>query len=466
MAREQSAILFRKFLGLNDSVATTSQTMVTNPREPDAGATECIDCLNITTTVDGCIEKVPSFITALETGAPITSLSAGSRLLFSDGTDTREWTGASTIVDRFPAVAGPIAHTPLDVRVSGATKNYKSTNAAPSTATEALVGTTPTPATSMAFAAMPLFAQAFVYNAKMYLVNRTDTRFLQYSEDYAFDLYNLGDSHIGAQFPVLQAGCIASAGSWRAKAPGLIATLHAEGVTVYSGTSPLDFTKRFFPCPVIPGTLFCGFVNKTGEYGVTFLCADGVYFIAHDEKLTNMTEGRFTRASTLNTSYACATVTSDGKYLAFGDQCCVEYDFVTKSTALRDTQSVVAACTWGGTPYFAVGSQIVEFGAQATTTPCSITLPFSDLSARGRKSFRGLYFTGTANGRWAITATDQSGASWSIDRTDQFQNVTGQYIKVPKGYLGNHVSIKVESLSGTFRLEELRAVVSTSERSR
>jgi len=464
MAREQTAILFRKALGLTDSVAVGTQKMSTNPRAEDAGATEFLDCLNVTTTPDGCIEKVPSFATALETSAPVTRVAAGRRLVFSDGVNTKEWTTGSTIVNRFPVVDGPVVHTPQDVRVSAATKNYKSADSSPTLA-EVVAGTYVGPDTALRYGAMPVFTQAFVYTSRLYLVNRTDPRFLQYSEEYGYDLYNLGDNYILTQ-PILQAGAVPGVGAGVSAIPGMIVATHIGGITVYSGTGPHDFSKKFFPCPVIDGTLYCGRISKVDEYGVVFLGDDGVYFIGHDKKLVNLTAAQFSNLGGVNTSYKTAVVTPDGKYLAIGATTTVEYDFRTKSTLLRATQGVVDACVWGDTAYFASGTKLLQHAPAALDVPCHFVLPYSDLSARGRKNFLGLYFSGTITGRWVITATDQTGVSWSIDRTDNLVGVTGYYIKVPKAFLGNHISLKVQCLSGAFRLEELRAEITASGRSR
>ena len=458
MATEQTAILFRRALGLNDSTAISTQIMKTNPRDVDgAGDTEFIDCLNVTITSDGCVEKIPAFTTVLDTGAPITRLSAGKRFFYSDGVDTKEWLGGATVANRFPIIDGPIAHTPQDVRVSTATKNYKSTDAAPAVLAEATVGVNSGPATSVAFAAMPLFKHAFVHHAKLFLVNRTDPRAIQYSEDYAYDLYNLGDNFMLSQFQVLQAGSI----------PGVVVTTHAEGVTVYRGASPLEiFDRKFYPCAPIDNTLYSGFISKVDGHAHVFLCDDGVYTVGEDGVPKNLTVEQTARLGAMNTSYIKAAV-HDGKYWALGNQSMLEYCFRAKGLVKQAPQGVVDVCTWNGTPYFAIGSTIVTYAEQVQESlPCSVTLPYSDLSARGRKNFRGLYFTGTASGCWSITATDETGASWTIDRDDDFQNVTGQYIKTPKVFLSNHISIKIECLSGEFRLEELRAIITASRRSR
>jgi len=403
---------------------------------------------------------LPPLLAALDTGATITQLSAGSRLLFSDGIDTKEWMPNNSVVNRFPATTGPIAHTLVDTRVSAATKNYKSINPTGAKA-EAVVGTHTGPATAKRFFAMPLFKQAFIYNAKLYLINKADTRFIQYSEDYAYDLYRLGNNHIGSMFATLQAGAI----------PGVVLTTHAEGISVYSGMGPLGdgFTKKFYPCAPIDKTLYSGFVSKAYGYSHVFLCEDGVYVVGPDGVPHNVTVEQLTHLEKLNTSYTCATVDQNGKYLAFGNALCLEYDFRNKGLLTRALFGIAGACKWGKTDYFAAGQKIVTPGSAIDVTgsfSCSVTLPYSDLSAKGRKSIAALYFTGTLVGAVTITATDQTGVSWSREVVEDWVNVANCYIKVPKVFLGNHISFKIECTYGSFRLEELRAEIIASERSR
>jgi hypothetical protein len=448
------AILFRKCLGLNDSRANSSQRIVTNPKDPEAGSTEFIDCLNVTTTSDGCVEKIPTLVTSITHSAPVTGLSAGKRLLFTDGTDTLEWTTGTTVVNRFPGKTGPMVHTPIDCRVSTATQVFKSTHAT-LTMAEATVGTNPGPATSMSFAKMPAFDSAFVHNANLYAVNHADPRFIQRSRDYAYDLWNLGDDFIPHMLPVLQSGAI----------PGVILAVHDGGVTVYKGGHPTELNKKFFPCPVIAGTLYSGVLNEEKVYGHVFLGTDGVYMVDEAGALLRLSKQDY--INTLNTSYTCATM-QEKKYLAFGNSICIEYDFETKTVLKRSAFSVKGAAVWNGQTYLATGSTISYFGTTidtASTYTASLTLPLSDLGATGTKSFSGLYFTGEVGGVVTITATDNEDESWS-EQIDSVGEVTEYYIKPPKGWLGNRVSFKIECHSGAFRMEELRAVFTSGKRTR
>jgi hypothetical protein len=451
------AILFRKCLGLNDARAFGTQKMITDPRDPEAGNVELIDCLNLTTTPDSCLEKLPPLVTVLDTGAPVTSLSSGSRCMFGDGTNIKEWTGGSTVVTRFPAQYGLTIHTPLDARVASGGKVYKSIN--PSGAmVEALVGSYTGPPVQKPFSAMPVFKQAFVYNAKLYAVNAADPRFIQYSEDYAYDLYNLADNSIGSALPVWESGAI----------PGVMLTTHDGGVTVYSGAGPHDFTKKFYPCNVIDKTLYSGFVSKVYGYSHIFLCDDGVYVVGPSGDLVNVTVDQTDHIDVLNDSYSCTTVLS-GKYLAVGNRLGIEYDFKTKSLLKRSSFGIAAACVHNGVNYFAVGNTIAGLGSDIDSSgaySCSMTLPYSDFSARGKKSIEALYFTGTIDGDVTITATDQTGNSWNKEISVELVNVSGYRITTPRGYLGNHISISIECTSGVFRLEELTASFNASSRTR
>ena len=447
------AILFRKCLGLNDTRAVSSQRMITEPRDPEAGNVEFIDCLNVTTTPDGCVEKIPPLVTALTHTAPIINISAGKRLLFTDGVDTSEWSGTA-VTKRFPLVSGPMVHTPIDCRVSTATQVFKSPHAAPTMA-EAVVGTNPGPVTSTSFSKMPAFDSAFVYNSRLCSVNHADPRFLQYSRPFAYDLWNLGDDFVPHMLLVLQAVQI----------PGCVVALHAGGVSVYTGGDLSDVARKFYPCPAINGTLYSGFISEADGHAHVFLGSDGVYVVDASGKLSNITP-TFRKVSGLNTSYTCATAVG-GKYLAFGSSICVEYDFETKTVLKRSSQAVKGAAVWNGTNYFATGSTVSSYGSTIDTSSIttSITLPFSDLGAVGTKSLSCFYFTGEIGECATFTVTDSKGDSWSVQE-DGIGAVTEYRIKAPRGDLGNRVSVKVESTSGTFRMEELRAVFMSGKRTR
>ncbi len=461
------AILFRKCLGFTDQKGIATQTMIASPRAQGAGSVALLDCLNLTTTADGCIEKVAPLVTALDTGAAITNLSAQSRLMFSDGTNVKEWTGGSTVVNRFPSISGPIAHTPLDVRVASGGSIYKSINSSP-VLQQALVGIYTGPPVSKPFSAMPTYSSAFVYNAKLYAISATDPRFLIYSEDYGYDLYALGDNFIGSSLPCLQAGQI----------PGVLLTAHDGGVTAYVGSGPHDFHKRFYPCRFINGTLFSGSVPQiVGASDGTpttvythqhvFLCDDGIYTVNQEGVLNNITDQQIDNIGGLNSTYSCATV-QNCKYLAFGNNCCVEYDFKAKAVMKRVTFGINGACIWNKNHYFSAGNMIVTQGPDSDTTStfdCNFTLPYSDLATPGVKSIEALYFTGTMDGDLTITATDQNGDSWEHNISRELLKVTDYRIKTPRRKLGNNISFRFEC-SGAFRMEELRAVLSGSTRSR
>lgn len=451
------AILFRKCLGLNDARAFGTQTMIVNPRDPKAGDVEFIDCLNVTTTSDGSVEKIAPFVTALTHSDTITNISAGTRFLIEDSTDIWEWTTDPAVINRFPLLNGPMVHTPIDCRVSSTTNVYRSKDNAPAVE-EALRGIYPLPVTSKPYYGMPTFDQALVYYGRMYLINHGDPRFIQYSENFAYDVYHLADNFIGHKQDVIQIGTI----------PGVMVALHATGVSVYSGTGPSDFKKVFWPVTPISKTLFSGLVPKVYGYAHVFLCTDGVYMVGQDGQLKNLTVSQIDRVDILNASYTCATV-QGGKYLAFGNSICLEYDFETKAVLKRSPFSVVGAAVWNSVNYYAAGDKVVTLGPDIDITDdfaTLITLPFSDLGAPGKKIIESLYFTGTINGEMLITATDQTGVLWEREISEEWVNVSNRQIKTSRIFLGNHISFKIECTSGSFRLEELRAVFTTSNRSR
>jgi hypothetical protein len=448
------AILFRTCLGLNDTRSIATQQMTVNPRDPKAGQTELLDSLNLTTAPDGRLEKIPAYVPALTHSDPILAVSAGSRFLFQDGLNTNEWSGTA-VTNAFPFTDGAMAHTTIDCRVSGTNVVYKNVNSAPGMLT-ATVGANPNPPTSRTFAGQPAFSQAFTYNSKLYGINQGDPRFLQYSEDYHYDLWNLGDGFIGHHDPVLQAGAI----------PHLMLALHSTGVSMYSGMSPADFTKTFAPLPVLPGSLYSGFISKLYGYGHVFLCAEGVYIIKSDGVVTNLTPNTTNFLSTWNTTYYCAIV-QGSKYLAFGDKVCVEYDFNTQAVLKRSTDSVVSAANWKGNTYFARGAQVATLGDGPDTggIAASMTLPFSDFGAPGTKAIDSFYFTGTIAGDVTFTVTDQTQREWSVD-VSSLDTVTGYRIKCPHQRLGNHISVRIDVGSGAFRIEELKARFIATDRSR
>jgi len=462
------AVLFKKCLGLNDTVAFASQKMLTDPRDEHAGEAELIDSLNLTTTPDGCLEKIPKFTTVLTHSAPITSLSSGERLIFQDAVDTREWDGTNNI-QLMPLVGGSVCHTNIDVRVSNSnSKIYKSLNSAP-TMQEALIGSlTAIPPTSKTFAKMPPYAQAFVYNAKMYAVNAADPRFLQHSEDYLYDVYNLADNFYGHVDPIINAGAIYSE---KPGDSGCILCMHNEGVTLYDGSGPSDFTTKFYSCHPYKETMFSGFISKAYGYGHIFLCADGIFFIDPSGNVTNLTLNTLQHIDTLNDSYYDAVV-QEGKYLAFGNKVCIEYDFRTKTALKREPFACVGATTWNNVNYFATGNTLVTPSTQPDTDSYAMmVLPFNNLGAQGAKIFDAFYFTGIIEGEVLITVSDNASntgdpvEAWSVP-ISSVGRVSRMRMKTPRVRTGNHVSIKIECFSGQFRIEELRASFVGSQRSR
>lgn len=445
------SLLFKRCLGLNDSKSNLAPGA-----DPKTGETQIIGCSNVTVTYDGFIEKAPALSTVYTHSAPLTRVSAGSRLFFGDGINIYEYVGgASPVATRFPVLDGPIIHTPIDVRVSGATKVYKS--ASPSGAmTEAVVGTNPDTEESVAWAKQPLFDGGFVHGARAFCHKG---KFLQYSKAYHYDLWNLGDGFIGHQFDCLQAGAI----------PGCMLVAHAEGVSCYIGGDPLDpqTLKRFYPCAYEAGTLYSGFISKALGYGHVFMADDGIYMVDQNGQMVRLTESNLEYADTLNTSYTSAIV-YDGKYLAFGNSVCVEYDFRAKAVMLRPS-GVAGATVRVDTPYLAYGSTLATISdSQNTAVASSVTLPYAHLGAEGRKSFSDLYFTGRLDGDMEIICRDQSDPEeperWTLEVSD-LGICQNKRIKLPRGMVGSKVSFQFNALAGsTFRMEEARVVFEAGNR--
>ncbi len=443
------ALLFKKCLGLNDS-----RSNMAPDTDPKTGETQLIGCSNATVTYDGFIEKAPALSTVYTHSAPLTRVSAGSRLFFGDGINIYEYVGGpSPVATRFPVLDGPIIHTPIDVRVSGSTKNYKSVNQA-GVMTEVLVGTNPGPATSVAYDKMPLFDGGFVYNAKLYTWK---DKFIQYSDDYHYDLWNLGDGFVNHLSSVRQAGAV----------PNVMLIASDGIITTYIGIGPADFVKRFYPRPFINKTLFSGFISKALGYGHVFMADDGIYMVDQNGQMVRLTDSNLEYADTLNTSYTSAIV-SDGKYLAFGNSVCVEYDFRTKAVMLRQS-GVAGSAILVDTPYLAYGSTLATISSsQNTAVASSVTLPYAYLGAEGRKSFSDLYFTGQLDGDMEIICRDQTNQEeperWTVEVSD-LGVVQNKRIKLPKGVVGSKVSFQFNALAGsTFRMEEARVVFDAGNR--
>lgn len=448
--------LFKRCLGFNDARAFGTFKMITDANDPNAGNVEFIDCLNLTTTPDGCVEKIAPLVTAVTHSAPITGISAGKRFVYQDGTDVKEWDGTNTYLIG-SVKYGPTVHTPIDVRLTHASTVYKSPSVGTTLSAATLGDTSDIPATSKPFYGMPSFQQAFVFNGLLYCVNASDPRFLQYSEQYHYDVYALGDNHIGHLLPIRQGGAV----------PGALIVTHDTGVTVYAGMGPHDFVKKFYTCGVLNNTLWSGFVSKVYGNAHVWMCDDGIYMTDQNGAIVNLTVDQTDYLDRLNNVYYGAIVNQNGKYLAFGDLCCVEYDFKTKTILKRSPFGITSACVWNNVPYFASGALITTYGTSIDTSNnfgCSLTLPYSDWSNPGKKSIESLYFTGTINGDWIITATDEFGEYWELDRSDELLNVSNYRIKTPKRILGNHISLKIECTSGSFRMEKLAATLSVSNR--
>lgn len=449
------AQIFTKCLGINDAKFIGSQKF-----DPKTGETEFIDCLNITTTQDNCVEKIAAFTPDITHSATVQSISADTRFIYQDAVDTNEWLGGIVIDTPFPTITGGVIHTPVDVRVSYTGLVYKTRNITPTLVELALVGDNPLPQTSKPYYEIPVYTSGFTYNGTLYLVNADDNRFLQYSEPYSYDLYALGDNFLYSKTPIVQAGgALADVDK-----SGCIVTMHAEGVTVYVGTNPKDFKRLWYPCDPKAGSLYSGFISKVYGYGHMFLCNDGVYIITANGDLTNLTINQTNYIDTWNTTYTSAIV-HKGKYLAFGDVICVEYDVITKTCVKRSSFNVKSATRWNNETYFAVDNTICHIAPDIDTTDnftAYIVFPYSDFGGFGAKNISDLYFTGTLTGKCTISAIDKTGDNWSVD-VEELGTVFGHRIKVPRKTLDNHVSFRIDCLSGAFRLEEFKAVYSTSK---
>jgi hypothetical protein len=194
------------------------------------------------------------------------------------------------------------------------------------------------------------------------------------------------------------------------------------------------------------------------------MCADGIYTVGQDGAISRLTGNSLEFASELNTTYTGAIVTG-GKYLAYGNNVCVEYDFRTQAVMLR-ASGVTAATVLKDVPYLAYGSTVSTLAAAPNTSACSFTLPYSTLGDYGRKYFDSLYVTGQFDGSLTITARQQdieNTERWSLT-VDPMGIVQNQRIKLPKGTVGSKVSFRFDTDYGITKIEEIRAVFSSGNR--
>jgi hypothetical protein len=448
--KSHEVVLFSKCTGLNDSLETTAAAYL-----PD-GTTDVIACLNVTTTPEGKLVKVPALSTVFAHSTAVDELTAGLRMFVQNGTDLSEFDGTSLT----PLVSAPTftagvkskyVHTPIDLRVRVSTGiSHKLKNGLTSTAALTL-GTYVGPANSRSsvFEKMPDFTGAFLYNARLisYFGN-----FLQYSEPYNYDLWHLTDNQIGSKNAIVQAGQI----------PGCVVTMHSDGINAYfCGDISKVENKTFYPCSPIAGTLYSGFLSKVYESAHVFLCADGVYVLDATGKLVNLTVANTDHLDTLNTSYNTVSV-ENGKYLAYGNAVCVEYDFQVKALLIRSTFGITTSCFWNKQQYFGSGVNIVkQLDTQNTgTLVTTVQLPYSDFFLPFHKQIRFLYFTGKITGPAFITVRNQYGQSVTKDISNigyvQNYKITG--LRTCKG---PRLSVEITTQSGEFKLEELRAAFNT-----
>jgi hypothetical protein len=471
--KTHEAVLFSKCKGLNDNFQTTAAYY------DEKGLTEVIGCRNLTVTHEGKLIKVPALETVITHDDSIDVLTAGSssRLFMQSGSTLHVVTGTDIPISHvvgspgFTSITGlqnftagvkaKYIHTPIDTRVSYATagndptaiKQYK-VPVATVVGTELALGTYAGPPTTKAFAKMPLFSGGFVHNSKLYASYGS---FLQYSEDYYYDVWNIGDGFIGSATPVLQSGAI----------PGCVLTMHSNGVTAYFGTGPHDFVKKFYPCKPLEGTLYSGFVSKVYDYVHCFLCYNGFYTLEANGKLTNQTLGSTDYVFKINNSYNSCGI-HDGKYLAFGSTSCVEFDFLNKALLLRDNFGITTCAFWDNELYLGAGVALKHFAPDevedSTKVISSVRLPFNTWGVDNNKQTRFLYFTGNITGTVDFILRNQNGDSVTktISNVGYVQNYKVTSLRTVRG---NKLSVEIVSKSGKFKLEELRASFMTVARS-
>ena len=196
------------------------------------------------------------------------------------------------------------------------------------------------------------------------------------------------------------------------------------------------------------------------------MCSDGVYIVTTDGKLTNLTVDNTDKLDVLNTVYHTVKVV-DGKYLAFGDSVCVEYDLKVKGLYTRSNDGIKCSGIYQNTTYFGSGLDVVYLDTEndnLLSIPISVQLPYNDFGIPQYKQFRFLYLTGTITGSATVTVRNQYGDSVTKDISNigYVQNYKIDSIRTCKG---PKLSVEFNCTSGMFRLEELRgAYIPTSSR--
>jgi hypothetical protein len=428
--------LFKSCKGLNDSP---------NRNAPDinleTGETELLYCSNFTTLPDGRIETVPAYEDVVLCSGEILALHSGNELLInSQGALEKYAAGGTTVIASGGEWLDKVAFvtTPIDTRVStflGGRYKYVDGLLSPLT-----VGANPDPVTATPFYAMPYFSGGFVHGANLF---SWFGKFLQYSKDYAYDLWDLGSAYIGSKSAVVNAGSI----------PGCIVTVHADGIAVCVGTHPSNLQKAFYPCKPVAATLYSGVVSRLLAYAHIIVCEDGIYTVTQDGKLTNATEGQFDSPTILNTEWSTALV-RDGKYYAFGPSRVLEYNLKLNAVMLQSS-GVTAAALHEGELFVGSDTMLQKLGTSHTRS-ASFTLPYCDYGYTGRKKLHSLYVSGDFSAPFTLTI-NSTPLSHTVRSFPALGQVRYHRLQGLSECIGNELSITLQT-SGYCRVEEIKAI--------
>jgi hypothetical protein len=427
--------------GLNDSIETTDQTYTAE------GVTDLRDCLNVTVTPSGKLVKINQLSQVLAV-ADTVDISAGTDMFVTAGTVLKKFDGTNLVTltgtPTFNNSKGKFIHTPIDSRFEvAAVDPYVSKNGT-TTAAACALGTYAGPQTFKSFSRMQDFDFGFVFSGRLFTVKG---KFLQFSEKYNYDVFNVADDYFGFKDEILQAGQI----------PGCIILMHKDSITTLVGSDVGNFIKTTHACRPLVGTLWSGTATKVVEDVHVFTCADGIHIVGADGKLANLSVERTDRLDRLNTVYNTAIVTVDGKYLAYGDSCCIEYDFVVKSVLIRNTQSILASCRHKGEDYFATPTGIYrQSGTMDATSICTVALPYNDFGNALTKHIRYIYFTGELTGAAEFITRNQFGGAVT-HQVNNLGYVQNHKIGSFRTCRGNKLSVEINVTDGRFKLEELTA---------
>ena len=444
------AILFQTCKGLNDTGTVLTANVDTKTGDSDLrdsdGVTIDYNGNLISSFGLGLVAELPGNIVALSTNATASShdrcvLQAGNKLYDWDGSNFTviQIVVATVLTDVVITGVAKICQTNTDVRYNNNGTVYRIPNHS-NIAVLATVGDTSfLPPTSKVYNGMPAFNGGFTANGRLYTWVGD---FIQYSEMWAYDVWNLADNHMYMNSEILQAGYI----------PGCMVIMCAEKFVVLTGTGPHDFVYNEYPTRTKVNTLWSGWADKLG-YGHILCSSHGIVIVTQDGKVNHVTETRVENAFDGNFVGASA---NDAKYIAMGDALNIEYDFVNKC-ALTTTKPHVDFVTEFQEDFlFAEGNKLY-IQTEQVKVHCWLLLPFTDMGSKWNKRINRLYISGEFVGDLTLTVLykDSDGASKSLDINGIVSDEVITGFGTGKSV---YISIQIEFTGTYFYLDSIRCL--------